>query len=378
MNKPGSPRSGSLRTPQQTNTIVSNLTRPLLELALLPLAGDESKGDDTRDVHLGTEDLALETELLYGGLDVLETLLVVGTSTADPDLDVVLDEERGNLADGADDTLEGRGDVCEVGNTTTNEEDLALGVLGSADHEIQDGLGVVEGLRLGGSTRVLTVVGELIGETSRGNGVGVDDGSTTTSNESPDSALGVQDGELERSTSLGIQLSDVSLLLGELAAERSRELHGRAGIDADLVRGNSGDAQVGGRASDSPLDTTLEVGGLVKLSSQIEEVDGSRCGIGVGDNNQGVDLKVGELAVYVDRVQAGDEVDEDIVDASGNLLEESSGDLLVGRELGEVNGNQELLSLLVDITNIDTTLVSEEDPVTLKEEIGLVIMLSPY
>jgi hypothetical protein len=51
----------------------------------------------------------------------------------------------------------------------------------------------------------------------------------------------------------------------------------------------------------------------------------------------------------------------------GDLAEQTGGDLLVGGVLLEVDGNQELLSLGVDITDIDTTLVVEEDPVTLRE-----------
>ena len=47
--------------------------------------------------------------------------------------------------------------VGEVGNTTTDEQDLAVGVHGCAQHEVEDGAGVVEGLRLSGRARVLTV-----------------------------------------------------------------------------------------------------------------------------------------------------------------------------------------------------------------------------
>ena len=42
----------------------------------------------------------------------------------------------------------------------------------------------------------------------------------------------------------------------------------------------------------------------------------------VGDDDQGVDFKVGELAVDVDSVQSGDEINEDVVNALGNLLEQ--------------------------------------------------------
>lgn len=56
------------------------------------------------------------------------------------------------------------------------------------------------------------------------------------------------------------------------------------------------------------------------------------------------------------------------MDTLGDLLQERGGDLLVGGVLSEVDGNEKLLSLLVDITDIDTTLVCEEDPVALTRE----------
>ena len=54
------------------------------------------------------------------------------------------------------------------------------------------------------------------------------------------------------------------------------------------------------------------------------------------------------------------------MDTLGDLLKESSSDLLVGGVLSEVDGDQELLSLSVDITDINTSLVGEENPVALK------------
>lgn len=51
-----------------------------------------------------------------------------------------------------------------------------------------------------------------------------------------------------------------------------------------------------------------------------------------------------------------------------DLLQESGSNLLVGRVFLEVDGNEKLLSLLVNITNINTTLVGEEDPITLQRE----------
>jgi hypothetical protein len=89
------------------------LTLELLDAGVV-LAGDERKRDDTRDVHLRAEDVHVEAELDADGLDVLETFLVVRTGATDPDLDLVLDDERSDLAESANDTLEGGGDLFRV------------------------------------------------------------------------------------------------------------------------------------------------------------------------------------------------------------------------------------------------------------------------
>lgn len=53
------------------------------------------------------------------------------------------------------------------------------------------------------------------------------------------------------------------------------------------------------------------------------------------------------------------------MDTLWHLLQESGGEFVVGWELRQVDRDEDLLSLLVDITDIDTTLVGEEDPVAL-------------
>lgn len=262
--------------------------------------------------------------------------------------------------------------VGEVCNTTTNKQHLAIGVRGGTEHKVEDSAGVLEGLGLGRSTRVFTVVGELAGEAGRGNGVSVDDGSTTAGHEGPDTARSVEDSQLKRSTGLSIHLGDESLLLAHLTAERSGELHWRTSIDGDLaiLAADGRETKSSGAAGDSPLDTALELSGLVELSSQVEEVNLSRGGISVGDDDERVDLEVGELAVDVDSIQAGNEVDEDVVDTLRNLLQKSGGNLVVGRVLAKVNWDEQLLGLSIDITDIDTTLVGEEDPVALSGDEG--------
>ena len=244
---------------------------------------------------------------------------------------------------------------------------------GCAEHEVEDSAGVVEGLGLGGSTRVLAVVGKLGSETSRGDGVSVDDGSTTTSNESPHATSAVENGELEGSTSLCVHLCNVCLLLAHLTTERCGEVHGRASVNVDLaILGStaSGDAESGRRAGNGPLDTALKLGGLVNLGGKIEEVDVGGGDVLVGNDDERVDLEVSELTVDVDGVKTGNEVNKDVVNTGGHLAEKALGDLLVAGVLLEVDGDQELLSLCVNITDLDTTLVVEENPVALNFELA--------
>lgn len=50
----------------------------------------------------------------------------------------------------------------------------------------------------------------------------------------------------------------------------------------------------------------------------------------------------------------------------GNLAQEGRCNLLIGREFLEVDRDKKLLSLLINITDIDTTLMGEKDPIALR------------
>jgi hypothetical protein len=56
------------------------------------------------------------------------------------------------------------------------------------------------------------------------------------------------------------------------------------------------------------------------------------------------------------------------VNTFGNLLEQDLGNLFVGRVLGKVYGDEELLGFRIDIAYVNTALVGEEDPIALLEE----------
>ena len=60
-----------------------------------------------------------------------------------------------------------------------------------------DCLCILVGLALCWSTRVLAVIGELMGETMSSDSIRVYNGGTTTSDHGPDAALSIEDGKLE-------------------------------------------------------------------------------------------------------------------------------------------------------------------------------------
>jgi hypothetical protein len=235
-----------------------------------------------------------------------------------------------------------------------------------------------------------------------GDGVRVDDRSSSTGNHGPDATLGVEDGELEGGTGRTVELGDVGFLGGEVATEtgrikrkgervstatkegrekperedvRRRPEHGRTLVRRDLAASDNR-LRVDNRSvtSDSPLGTDDELGGLVKLGSHVEVRDLDLT-VGVLDGDEGVDLEVGEVEVDVDGVKADDEVDESLETLSaGNLLEEGSLDLSAGRKLA-ADGNEEGERLGVDVSDVHTSLVGEEDDVALADRVDADVVL---
>ena len=62
--------------------------------------------------------------------------MVVGTTTTNKDLDAVADQETLVLLQSAGDSLEYCGDVGEVGDTITDDEDLAIRTRLAASHQV--------------------------------------------------------------------------------------------------------------------------------------------------------------------------------------------------------------------------------------------------
>lgn len=80
------------------------------------------------------------------------------------------------------------------------------------------------------------------------------------------------------------------------------------------------------------------------------------------------------MEVDVDGVESDEEVTEDILLGLGDVGEEGRDKVLSVREL-RADGDQELQGLGVDISDLDTTLVGEEDPVTLSGRVDTDVVL---
>ena len=116
--------------------------------------------------------------------------------------------------------------------------------------------------------------------------------------------------------------------------------------------------------SDCPLGSAYGLSSLVKFGSHVEVMDGWGSTVDTIKADQGVNLEVGEVEIDINRVETNEEVDEDFLLFFRHMLEESLGPNVAR---GERRGNADIepKGLGVNITNIDATLVSEENRIAL-------------
>jgi hypothetical protein len=132
----------------------------------------------------------------------------------------VRDQGRFKFFQGADDALEGRGDVGEVRYAASDDKNLAVWTRSTAsdeidliyksvklwvveiDHErLTDRFRVFVCLALRRSSRVFSIVSQFMSKPVGGDGIRINDRSATSSDHSPNASLGIEDGQLERGSS---------------------------------------------------------------------------------------------------------------------------------------------------------------------------------
>jgi hypothetical protein len=89
-------------------------------------------------------------------------------------------------------------------------------------------------------------------------------------------------------------------------------------------------------------------------------VDGGLSSVDGIEADERVDLKVGEMQIDVDGVEAGKEVDEGVLLGRRDIVEKGRGNRLARGE-GLANGDRQTESLGVNIANVNATFVREED-----------------
>ena len=116
--------------------------------------------------------------------------------------------------------------------------------------------------------------------------------------------------------------------------------------------------------SNSPLGSANALSGLVQLGSHVEVANLGLAAVHTIKDHERVNLEVGKVQIDIYAVQTDKEVHEGLLLLSRDVLEEGLCDDLAGREgLGDREVEHERFG--VDIADIDTTLVGEEDRVAL-------------
>jgi hypothetical protein len=137
------------------------------------------------------------------------------------------------------------------------------------------------------------------------------------------------------------------------------------GLDLAALGGSSTGRLVDGEiTSDRPLGAADALGSLVELGRHIEVVDRRGLAVLAIEADQRVDLEVRKVEVDIDRVETSEEVDQGLLFLLRHVSEQGRLDGIPGGEgLSDREGKRECLG--VDVANVYTTLVGEQDPIAL-------------
>lgn len=117
-------------------------------------------------------------------------------------------------------------------------------------------------------------------------------------------------------------------------------------------------------ASDGPLGTTDAFCSLIELGSHIQVADLGLAAVDSIQDNEGVNLEIGKVEVNIDAIEAYEKVDEGVLLLSGYVCKQGLGDCFARRE-GLCYGEIEDEGFGIDIANVNTSLVSEENRISL-------------
>mmetsp|Transcript_6072 Transcript_6072/g.14522 ORF Transcript_6072/g.14522 Transcript_6072/m.14522 type:complete len:454 (+) Transcript_6072:1966-3327(+) len=287
--------------------------------------------NDSANMRLRPVDADWQPQLLASALNQTQSFLIVGTSTTHPDLDIV----RKNLLLKRLQCLyqpsEGRCNIGEICDTTSNNQYLAVWVLVLA-HQPQDCLRILETLFCGWRPGILPIVCELLAESIISNRVRVNDRSATSRHHGPHAAFVIKDGEFQAGSCLAVHVSNFALFRVLSPAKGRREI------------------QV------APCLANQKVSRLVDLGCQVK-----RNNTAIVQHHQGVYLEIRKMQVLVCLEQCRNESCKSRLPILRNRCEQRLRNLrFCNLRIGR---NHKPQRLRVDVPNIDTTLVMEKDHV---------------
>jgi len=127
--------------------------------------------------------------------------------------------------------------------------------------------------------------------------------------------------------------------------------------------------------SDSPLGPTDTLSGLIELGRHIQVVNRGLTTVNGIKDNKRVDLKVRKVEINIDRIETNQKISEGILLLSRDMTEEGSSNNLASGE-GFVDRDIKDEGFGVNVTNVNTTLMSEEYAITLALRTDTNIILS--
>ena len=116
-------------------------------------------------------------------------------------------------------------------------------------------------------------------------------------------------------------------------------------------------------ACNCPLWTADAFGGLIELGCHIEIEYLGFASVNPVENNQQIDFQISKVKVDIDAVEANKEVCERLFLFGWDILQKRRCNSLPGRERCQYRQVEE--SLGIDVTNVDTTFMCENDFVAL-------------
>jgi hypothetical protein len=129
--------------------------------------------------------------------------------------------------------------------------------------------------------------------------------------------------------------------------------------------------------SNCPLGSTYGLGCLIEFGGHIEIMDGWWSTVDTIKTDQRVNLEISKVEVDINRVETDEEVDKDFLLLFRYVFEEGlSPDVARGERCG--NTDIEPKGFGVNITNVDTTLMSEENRITLSVRVDAYVELSVW